>query len=206
MKTKHIIKVAASWLATFLLIVLFAIMWCDWKVQSAAMGRLYDEVYSVPRNRVGLLLGTGPVNIYGEPNPYFARRIDGAARLYAAHRIDTVLISGNHTGSYNEPAMMRAQLVKRGVPAAVIIEDGKGYNTFLSIDRARKVYGQRHFTIISQEFHNERAIYMARNAGLDCVGYNCGNYQARRLSVVRMYLRERLSRLKAVLLHAVGKQ
>ena len=152
------------------------------------------------------LLGTGPVNIYGEPNPYFARRIDGAARLYAAHRIDTVLISGNHTGSYNEPAMMRAQLVKRGVPAAVIIEDGKGYNTFLSIDRARKVYGQRHFTIISQEFHNERAIYMARNAGLDCVGYNCGNYQARRLSVVRMYLRERLSRLKAVLLHAVGKQ
>lgn len=201
---KHTGKVAVAWLAALLVLLVLYSVYCERQVTAAAAGLCYSDARALPRNRVGLLLGTGRLNLYGDPNPYYYRRVDAAARLYRLHKIDTVLISGNHTGAYNEPAMMRADLEHRGVPGSVIVDDGKGYSTSQSISRARQVYRLRRFTVISQRFHNERALYMARDWGLDCVAYDCGNYQGSGFKAVRMVARERLSRLKAVTLHILS--
>ena len=96
-------------------------------------------------------------------------RIDAVEQLYKAGKIEQILISGddNSLDGINEPECMRDSLVARGVPASDIILDGKGYRTICSVVNANKVYGLKSFTIISQKFHNERALYQAEHLGLD---------------------------------------
>ncbi|MGG7402619.1 ElyC/SanA/YdcF family protein, partial [Escherichia coli] len=46
--------------------------------------------------------------------------------------------------------------------AKVIFCDYAGFSTLDSVVRAKKVFGENHITIISQEFHNQRAIWLAK--------------------------------------------
>jgi SanA protein len=87
---------------------------------------------------------------------------------------------------------MRDSLVARGVPSNAIILDGKGYRTICSVVNANKVYGLKSFTIISQEFHNERALYQAEHLGLDVENlqaYNAKMPKSRRafITTIRDY-------------------
>ena len=82
--------------------------------------------------------------------------------------------------------------MSRGIPAKDIILDGKGYRTINSIINANKVYGLKSFTLISQEFHNERAIYQAEHLGLNVENiqaYNAKDPKSRRayLTTIREY-------------------
>ena len=85
----------------------------------------------------------------------------------------------------------------RGVPASAIILDGKGYRTINSIINANKVFGLKSFIIISQEFHNERAIYQAEHLGLDIdniQAYNAKMPETRRAFITT--IREYFARVK----------
>ena len=104
------------------------------------------------------------------------------------------MISGdeNSLDGINEPVCMRDSLVARGVPAEAIILDGKGYRTICSVVNANKIFGLKSFTIISQEFHNERALYQAEHLGLDVENiqaYNAEMPKSRRafLTTIREY-------------------
>lgn len=115
-------------------------------------------------------------------------------QLYKAGKIEKILISGdeNSLDGINETECMRDSLVARGVPANAIILDGKGYRTISSVINANKVYGLKGFTIISQKFHNERAIYQAEHLGLDIENlqaYNAKMPTSRRafLTTIREY-------------------
>lgn len=116
------------------------------------------------------MLGTTPqARLAKVTNEFFTYRIDAAEQLYKAGKIEKILISGdeNSLDGVNEPECMRDSLLTKGVPASAIIMDGKGYRTICSIVNANKVFGLKSFTIISQEFHDERAIYQAEHLGLD---------------------------------------
>ena len=73
---------------------------------------------------------------------------------------------------------MKNSLVEMGVPRAKIYCDYAGFRTLDSIVRARDVFGQTQITIISQEFHNRRAIFIARHRGLDAIGFNAPEVDA----------------------------
>jgi SanA protein len=75
--------------------------------------------------------------------------------------------------------------------------DPHGLRTFDSVARAKLVYGLGQFTLISQRFHNERAVYIARALGLSVVGYNAGDPPRMRLDEMRY--REPFARMLAVL-------
>ena len=95
---------------------------------------------------------------------------------------------------------MRDSLIARGIPVGDIILDGKGYRTICSIVNANKVFGLKSFTIISQKFHNERAIYLAEHLGLDLE--NIQAYDAQMPKSRRAYLttiREYFARVKMFL-------
>jgi SanA protein len=144
---------------------------------------------------VGLLLGTTPQSKIGRiTNQFFTYRMDAAEQLYKTGKIEKILISGdeNSLDGINEPECMRDSLVARGIPVSAIILDGKGYRTIYSIINANKVYGLKSFTIISQKFHNERAIYQAEHLGLDVENiqaYNAKMPTSRRafLTTIREY-------------------
>lgn len=197
---KRLIKIGA-WTAGIVAVVcLVLILVCNQIVVNFAKGKVFYNIDSIKYNKVGLLLGTIPqARITKIKNYFFIYRIDAAEQLYKAGKIDAILISGdeNSLDGINEPECMRDSLVARGVPANVIFLDGKGYRTINSIINANKVFGLKSFTIISQEFHNERAIYQAEHLGLDVENiqaYNAEMPKARRAFITT--IREYFARVK----------
>ncbi len=173
---------------------------CELAVYSASKGRVYSDVDEIPHREVGLLLGTNPKGRRGGINMFYNHRIDAAVALYEAGKVDRFIISGAKTGpDYDEPQAMREALVARGVPDSILVLDGEGFHTIESIVRAKEVFGVDSLTIVSQEFHNRRSLYMAKRNGLDAIAYNAANTTILRWRII-MFLRERASRVKAVLL------
>ena len=175
-------------------------------VVNTAADRMYDDVAAVPYNRVGLLLGTNPKGRTGNPNVFYIRRIEACVALYKAGKIDRILVSGdNSRTTYDEPTCIKEDLIAAGVPDSVIYLDYAGFRTYDSMVRAKEIFGLTSFTVISQPFHNERALYIATRKGLDVVAFNAPDVQLRRWQI-RMTIREWLARTKAVMDVYAGKQ
>ncbi|WP_337870312.1 ElyC/SanA/YdcF family protein [Meiothermus sp.] len=142
-------------------------------VERVSQPWLFAEPEQVPHNRVGLVLGTGPTTVRGRPNPYFVGRIQAAAQLYRAGKVDYLLVSGDNSSRYyDEPTAMRKALIALGVPQERIYRDYAGFRTLDSVVRAKEVFGEQRFTIVSQRFHNQRAVFIARQRGLEAIGFN----------------------------------
>ncbi|MFF9483756.1 vancomycin high temperature exclusion protein [Streptomyces sp. NPDC014676] len=123
----------------------------------------------VPRTDVAVVFGAGLWD--GEPSPYLAHRLDAAAELYRAGRIEVVLVTGdNSREEYDEPDAMRAYLTRHGVPDARIVSDYAGFDTWDSCVRARKIFGVDRAVLISQGFHIRRAVALCETAGITSYG------------------------------------
>lgn len=179
---------------------LAALLVCNHLVSANAKGRVFTEIDSLPESDVALLLGTSPrTRIGNRVNQFFAYRIDAAERIYKAGKVKTILISGaeNNKEGENEVVCMRDSLVARGVDAHCLMLDGKGLRTLDSVVRAAKVYGLSSFVVVSQRFHNERAIYLADHLGLNTelvTGY-CAE-DATSSTAFLTYIREYFARVK----------
>lgn len=156
---------------------------------------VYDDANSTPINKVGLLLGTSKTLKSGRPNQYFQNRIRATLELWKAGKIEVVVVSGdNSSEGYNEPEDMRAELMKGGIPTNKIYLDYAGFRTLDSVVRMEKIFGQTRFTVISQEFHNRRAVYIAQAKGLQAVGFNAADVTA--YNGLKTQAREKLARVK----------
>lgn len=192
---KKITKICAWVIGGFAVVCLALMLICNQIVVNNAEGKVFSDIDSLKYNKVGLLLGTTPQARIGRiTNYFFIYRIDAAEQLYKTGKIEKILISGdeNSLDGINETECMRDSLVARGVPANAIFLDGKGYRTINSVINANKVYGLKSFTVISQKFHNERAIYQAEHLGLDVENlqaYNAKMPKSRRafLTTIREY-------------------
>ncbi len=187
----YLIALAGLVFAVFMMLAMF-------RISSSAFD-CYDNVDDIPYHRVGLLLGTSPQQAPGVPNSYFTARIEAAAKLYKGHKIDYILASGdNRKLSYNEPREMRRALIKVGVPADRIVMDFAGIRTLDSVLRAKSVFMLQDLTVISQSFHNERALFIAKNQGLDADGFNAMEPD-NTLSFLKVRFREFFARIKCIL-------
>lgn len=183
-----------------LLFIVSTIMLCHYIVVWNANGKIYTKIEDIPASDIGLLLGTPPQTRYGGmSNSFFNYRIDAAEALYKAGKIGYLLISGddNSLNGLNEVQCMKDSLIIRGIPASVIFLDGKGLRTFDSVVRTSTLFGVKSFTVISQKFHNERAIYLAEHLNLDIEKVQAFNAKSptSKLSLLT-YLREYLARVK----------
>jgi SanA protein len=159
--------------ATALFAALCWVLICNLAINVLAEGKLYDNPADVPRMRVALVLGTSERMAGGKRNPFFENRIATAAQLYKEGRVQVLLVSGdNRTHYYDEPAMMRRALLRLGIPSYAIWQDDGGTRTIDSIRRCRRVFGQTECVIVSQRFHNQRALFLARAVGLQAVACN----------------------------------
>lgn len=171
---------------------------CNHLINSFSEGKTFSHTAEIPKNKVGLMLGTSKKIKGGNPNPYYANRISATVSLYKANKIDFVLVSGDN-GSiyYNEPTTMKKDLIAKGVKAEHIFLDYAGFRTLDSMVRAKEVFGLKEVTVISQKFHNERAIYLAEKKGLKAIGFNAEDISLE--SGLRVQLREYLARVKVFL-------
>ena len=60
--------------------------------------------------------------------------------------------------------------------------------------RAKFVFGLDKVTVISQKFHNERAIYIAKQKGLKAIGFNAQDISTSQ--GLKVQIREYLARVK----------
>lgn len=178
---------------------------CDSVIENATIDRTYWNLKEVPKNKVGLVLGTSNRLVGGGSNPYYTNRIKATLELFKAGKIDYVLVSGdNSTQYYNEPTVFKKDLVLGGIPSEKIFLDYAGFRTLDSMVRAKYIFGLDSVTIISQKFHNERAIYIAEQKGLYAIGYN-----AEDLSIkygLKVHLREYFARVKVFIDLALNTQ
>ncbi len=184
--------------AVALAIVILGIATCDLAVTYGTSRKLYSELEKVPRNKAGLVLGTSRYLSDGSPNLYFKYRLEAAAALYHAGKVSHIIVSGDNSQiSYNEPREMMRELIKLGVPSEVIHLDYAGFRTFDSVVRCKEIFGQNSFTIISQKFHNERAIFIARKFNIDAVAFNATDVDFK--TGFKTRTREVFARVKVIL-------
>lgn len=201
-KLKKLGIVVAILVVANVLVILF----CNWKIEQKCKTSLYSNVIKIPINKVGLVLGTSKWLKDGRPNLYFKYRIDAAADLYKAGKIKYILVSGDNSfENYNEPREMHNELVKKGVPSEFIVLDYAGFRTLDSVVRCKKVFGQQKVTIISQPFHNKRALYIASKYGMKAVAFNARDVNL--YTGFKTQMREKLARVKVFIdLYLINKQ
>ncbi|MES2704664.1 MAG: ElyC/SanA/YdcF family protein [Bacteroidota bacterium] len=183
---------------TIILVTILVIWGVNYTVNRSTAGRLYSDVHAIPRNKVGLLLGTAKYRDKSRNiiNPYYQNRIDAAVALFMAGKVDYIIVSGDNSNQfYNEPLLMKKDLIARGVPAKRIYMDNAGFRTLDSILRCRDIFGQTQFTIISQQFHNQRAVYIANHKNVATVAFNAAEGD----SYWDATYREKMARVKMAL-------
>lgn len=181
-------------LSALILLVISA----DYYVQSSAQDKLYKEIAAVPYNEVGLVLGTVKRLKNGNLNRYYKYRIEAAAALFKAGKIKFILVSGdNSRKGYDEPTDMKEDLILKGIPEHKIFLDYAGFRTLDSVVRSNVVFGQKSITIISQKFHNERAVFIANHKAIDAIGFEAQDVSIR--AGLKVQLREKLARVKVLI-------
>jgi len=191
-------KIFKKILLSFLILILltiFSIIITDKIVEKNTENKTYNSLADIPHNKVGLLLGTSKFLVDGRVNAYYSYRIEATKKLFEAKKIDFVLVSGdNGTISYDEPTVIKKDLLESGIPTSSIFLDYAGFRTLDSIVRSKEIFGQNSITVISQKFHNERAIFIAEKKGIEAIGYNAQDVST--YFGLKTQLREKLARLK----------
>lgn len=179
-----------AWLLGIVAFAFFLfVLWINLEVTKTGRQYSYDSVSSIPHNHCAVVLGTSKYISAGKINLYYSYRIQSAVLLYKSKKIDYIIVSGdNKHRNYNEPVSMFNDLVEAGIPKDRIVLDYAGFRTLDSVVRCYMVFGQHQFTVISQPFHNHRAIFIGRERGLEVIAYNAGDLNGR--PSIKVVLRE----------------
>ncbi|HEX4871319.1 MAG TPA: ElyC/SanA/YdcF family protein [Nevskiaceae bacterium] len=179
------------------LAALFALLCNRWVINSTD-AYVYTSWALLPENEVGLVLGTSPYTREGADNPHFRGRIQAAVELYQIGKVKHLVVSGaNPDATYNEPRQMWRALTEAGVPASAITMDFAGLRTLDSVARAQAVFGLERVTVITQEYHAYRAVFIGKKMGLKIAAYAAPGPDSG--PTFRPYAREVFARVKAVL-------
>ena len=191
-------KIIKNIFKIFLLLLVAGIIfiaWANYSIKQESSKFVSYRIEDVPVTKTALLLGTGKNLSNGMPNAYFYNRIQAAADLYKSGKIQYIIVSGdNSTKDYNEPEDMQLALVQNGVPQNRIYLDHAGFRTLDSVIRAKEIFGQTKVVIVSQKFHNERAVFLARKNGMEAFGYNAPDVN--KYAGLKTNLREYLAKAK----------
>ncbi len=171
---------------------------CDLHISRVTSRFHTRDLSELPRMQTALVLGCSQTLPNGRSNLYFTKRIEAASQLYHAKRCQVILVSGdNGRNDYDEPTMMMMALISSGVPGDKIFRDFAGFSTLDSLLRARTIFGQKELIVVSQPFHNERAIYIARHHGIAIHGWDAADVTVK--SGLKTRARETLARIKTIL-------
>lgn len=178
-----------------LVILAIIVALCNISVDRNAEGRTFSDINDVPTMQTALLLGTNPKTRDGKrPSSFYLARINATAELYKHGKFRQLIISGDRREGYDEPQTMRHDLIERGVPDSIIMMDGQGYRTLLSLRNSKQYFGIHDMIIISQKWHNERSIFLADKMNIKAVGYNADDVRHPR--AIWTHIRELLARVK----------
>lgn len=169
---RHILTNLLYLFILLILIIVFNYAFISYK----AKNKTSANIQRIPQSKYALLLGTSMLMDNGDTNLFFKYRCLSAFNLWRANKFDYLVISGDSANSrYDEVEWMRNKMLELGMPDTVIIKDKKGFNTLASLEFCKDSLKTQSLIIISQRFHNERAMLLAQKIGMIAVGYNAKN-------------------------------
>ncbi|WP_208733115.1 SanA/YdcF family protein [Vibrio ouci] len=186
-----------SWLPVFALVLAASLFAIDRWVSYQAREQLFTNVEQIDKFDVAVVLGTS--KYLGKIlNEYYSHRMDAAVELYKEGKVAHFLLSGDNAHrSYNEPWTMKRDLLKAEVPEEKIFLDYAGFRTLDSVVRAKEIFDTDNFLIISQKFHCERALFIAKSHNINASCFAVPGPS--RHSGWKVRVREIFARAKAVL-------
>ncbi len=191
-------KKFVKWNLFIISIIFFSIVLCNYWIVNSTKKQLYTDVNSIPTRKVGLVLGASKKTSRETNNLYFTYRIQAAFQLFKAKKVQYLLLSGdNHMKGYDEPSDMKEALIALGVPDSCIVLDYAGFRTLDSVVRSNEVFSEDSITIISQEFHNQRALFIANKKYINAIGFN--SKEVNKNCSFKTRFREYFARVKCVL-------
>ena len=169
---KWLLRIVLTLLSA-VLIGLLSIYFINDRLLSQAAGKIQSSITEIPIDnppRIAIVFGA-KVWENGEPSHALYDRVITAVELYRAGRVKKILMSGdNQSENYDEPTAMKATAVKLGVPAGDVILDFAGRRTFDTCFRAKEIFQVQKAIVVTQEFHQARAVYLCNNLGVDSIG------------------------------------
>lgn len=166
-------------------------------IASAAETGVYSNVKEAPKMTAAIVLGA---RVYsdGSVSPVLADRLTTGAELYKAGKVDKILLTGDHgQKDYDEVNAMRKFILDMGVPEEDVFMDHAGFSTYDSMYRAKNIFKVEDALIVTQQFHLARALYIARELGIEAGGIEADKRQY--VGAEYLEFREVLARIKALL-------
>lgn len=189
-------------------LMIFALIACAVLVALTILARVVTGLYAQPRTytesdtparRVAIVFGAGLLRD-GSPTAVLRDRVQQAANLYFARKVEKLLMSGDNSFvNYNEPEAMHQYALQLGVPDTAIVLDYAGRRTYDTCYRAKAIFGVTQAILVTQQFHLPRAIFLCNMLGVDGVGVDADLRSYGRGSQVWWNLRELPATLTAFL-------
>lgn len=188
-----------KWIFLIVIVTVAGLISIDTYISKQAEANLYNNIKKVPAKQAALLLGTTKYIAKGKKNYFYIYRIRAAAQLFKSGKIKAIVVSGdNGTKYYDETTTMQKDLIKAGIPSRYITLDYAGFRTLDSVVRAEAIFDLKDYIIVSQKFHLERALFIAKAKGQKAIGFMAKDIPGT-AAAYRMKFREYLARAKAFL-------
>ena len=176
-------------------VIMIGVFINDSIISNSTQLQTYSFIEDIPQKKVGLVLGTSKYISNGQDNLFYVYRLNAAKELFENQKVEFLILSGdNSTNQYNEPQTMKTDLVELGIPEDKIFLDYAGFRTLDSVIRAKEIFSEDDFTIISQEFHNQRALFIANFNNINAIAFNAKEVPINKS--FRVYIREKFARVK----------
>ena len=158
---------------------------------------LISEIVNAPVCDAVIVLGAY-VYSSGTPSPVLRDRLDYGYKMYTQGKARKILVSGDHgRDSYDEVNAMKEYLIKMGVPGEDIFMDHAGFNTYDSMYRAKNIFQVNNLVIVTNNFHIQRSVYIARKFDMEAWGYPTPDREIYNMPALNS--REKLAKIKAFL-------
>lgn len=132
-------------------------------------------------------------------SPMLRDRVDSGLELYNSGVSSRLLMSGDHgTENYDEVNNMKQYCVDNDITADVVFLDHAGFSTYESMYRAKEIFEADKIIIVTQKYHLYRAVYIARELGIDAYGYSADIQEYNTYTNIKNTVRESLARVKDV--------
>ena len=188
-----------KWIFWIFLLTGISVIVIDLYISKSAKADIYNDINKVPSKKAAMVLGTSKYMIGGGKNYFYTYRIRAAAALFKAGKVKAIVVSGDHsTKYYDETGKMQKDLIEAGVPRKYITLDPLGLRTLDSVVRAEAIFDLKDYIIVSQRFHLERALFIAKAKGQKVIGFMAKDIPGT-AAAYRMKAREYLARAKAFL-------
>lgn len=155
---------------TLIIIGIIVVFGINQYVKLTANKNIIQEVENANKSDAILVLGC-QVMEDGSLSLMLKDRLDKAVELYKQGTAEKIIVSGDHgREEYDEVNAMKSYLIENEIPSENIFMDHAGFSTYESLYRAGYIFKVEKLTVVTQQYHLYRAVYIGNKLGIETYG------------------------------------